>query len=131
MLTTGELQVRPADTLPGVPGHLFRVALSARLGSVVHVAATWRAQSSQVLRGDEANLLAPTPAFAVMESHARIRLRQRLSVIAQVSDLFDVPYTTFGMLGDASLLGESYADEPRFVSPVSPRAGWVGVELRF
>jgi outer membrane receptor protein involved in Fe transport len=127
----GELQVSSGDTLPGVPAHLGRVALSARLGSAVDVAATWRAQSSQVLRGDEANLLAPVPAFAVMDSHVRWRLGQRLSLMAQVSNLFDSAYATFGMLGDASLLGESYDGEPRFVSPGSPRAGWVGVELRF
>ena len=35
------------------------------------------------------------------------------------------------MSGDASLLGETYEDEPRFVSPGAPRAAWVGVELGF
>jgi outer membrane receptor protein involved in Fe transport len=127
----GELQVRAGDRLPGVPAHVARVALSARLSTAVDLGASWRAQSPQFLRGDEANLLAPVPAFSVVDAYARWRLGQRLSVIAHGSNLFDSAYATFGMLGDASLLGESYEDEPRFVSPGGPRAGWIGVELRF
>ena len=89
-------------------------------------------QSSQYLRGDEANLLEPVPAFSVVDAHARWRLGRRLvGASAQVINLFDAGYATFGMLGDASLLGEAYEDEPRFVSPGAPRAGWIGVELRF
>jgi outer membrane receptor protein involved in Fe transport len=127
----GQLQVSAGDTLPGVPAHLGRVVLSARLGSAVDLAATWRAQSSQVLRGDEANLLEPVAAFSIVDAHARWRLGQRLSLVGQISNMFDSGYATFGMLGDASLLGEPYEDEPRFVSPGPPRAGWIGVELRF
>ncbi len=125
------LRVRRGDALPGIPAHLGRLGLSARLGSGLDVAATWRAQSSQFLRGDEANLLDPVPAFAVVDAQARWRVARRLTVVGQVVNLFDAGYATFGMLGNAGLLGEAYEDEPRFVSPGAPRAGWVGVEVGF
>ena len=127
----GELHVSAGDRLPGVPAHVGRVGLLARLTGALDVGAIWRRQSSQYLRGDEANLLEPVAAFSVVDAQARWRVGRRVAVIGQATNLFDAGYATFGMLGDASLLGESYEDEPRFVSPGAPRAGWIGVELRF
>jgi outer membrane receptor protein involved in Fe transport len=126
-----ELQVRAGDLLPGIPVHVGRLGLSARLRGALDVSAVWRGQSGQFLRGDEANRLAPVPAFSVVDAQARWRLGRRLSLVAQGANLFDSGYATFGMLGDARLLGEAYEDEPRFVSPGAPRAAWVGVELGF
>ena len=127
----GVLPVSAGDALPGVPAHLGRVGVSARITDALDVTAMWRGQSSQYLRGDEANLLAPAAALSIVDAYARWRLGKRLSIVAQASNLFDTAYSTFGMLGDASLLGEDYEDEPRFVSPGAPRSGWLGVELRF
>lgn len=127
----GELEVSAGDALPGVPAHVGRVGISARITDAIDVTTTWRGQSSQYLRGDEANLLEPVPAFSVVDLQARWRVGRRLAVIGQATNLFDADYATFGMLGDASLLGEAYEDQPRFVSPGMPRAGWVGVEVRF
>jgi iron complex outermembrane recepter protein len=126
-----ELQVREGDRLPGIPAHVGRLGVTARISAALDVGASWRGQSSQFLRGDEANLLAPVPAFSVVDARAQWRLGRRWSVLAQVINMFDAGYATFGMLGDASLLGEAYEDEPRFVSPGAPRAGWAGVEVRF
>jgi iron complex outermembrane receptor protein len=127
----GALHVQAGAALPGVPAHIGRLGLSARLSARLDVAATWRAQSSQFLRGDEANLLAPVPAFAVGDAQARWRLGRRVAVVGQVSNMFDAGYATFGMLGDASLLGAAYEDDPRFVSPGAPRAAWIAVEVGF
>ena len=46
-------------------------------------------------------------------------------------NLFDNRFNTFGVLGDAELLGEDYEDDPRFYSPGAPRAVWGGLEVRF
>ena len=125
------LDVKSGDTLPGVPSHVGRLGVSARLTRAVDVAASWRMQSGQYLRGDEANLLDPVPAFSVVDAQARWRVGRRLSVIGQAINLFDAGYATFGMLGEAELLGEAYEDERRFVSPGAPRAAWIGVEIGF
>lgn len=127
----GELLVARGDTLPGVPAHVARVGVSARLSRALDVTATWRGQSSQYLRGDEANLLDPVPAFAVVDAQARWRVGRRLSLVAQAVNLFDADYATFGVLGDASLLGDAYRDARRFVSPGMPRAAWLGAEVGF
>ncbi len=126
-----ELPVRAGDTLPGMPSHIGRLGLSARLGRGFDASATWRGQSSQFLRGDEANLLEPIPAFSTVDAQVRWRLGRRVVLVGQAINLFDARYVTFGVLGDASLLGDAYRDEPRFVSPGAPRAGWIGVEFGF
>jgi outer membrane cobalamin receptor len=61
----------------------------------------------------------------------RHQLTTRLALVGQVQNVFDAGYHTFGVLGEADLLGEAFEDESRFQSPGAPRAGWVGLEVRF
>lgn len=126
-----EIPVEEGDTLPAVPSHVGRLTASVRIGDQVDVAASARLQSSQYMRGDEGNLLAPVPGFAAVDARLRWRVRRSLAVVAQAINLLDARYATFGALGEADLLGEAYEDDPRFRSPGAPRAAWVGVELTF
>ncbi|BCS32493.1 TonB-dependent receptor [Luteitalea sp. TBR-22] len=127
----GALPVEEGDTLPGVPRHVGRAMLAARPVAALDLGVQWRAQSSQMLRGDEGNRLAPVPGFMTVDAQARWRLGRRLSLVAQLVNVFDAEYATFGTLGDAGILDEPYDDEFRFVSPGAPRAAWVGLEARF
>jgi outer membrane receptor protein involved in Fe transport len=62
---------------------------------------------------------------------ARYSVTPRVEVFADVINLFNAEYETFGLLGEADdVLGDDY-DDPRFVSPGAPRAAWVGVRLKF
>ncbi|MBI4477412.1 MAG: TonB-dependent receptor [Acidobacteria bacterium] len=126
----GEIQVRAGDRLPGVPRHSAKASLTARLTGRLSAALAAQAQSGQFLRGDEANLLPPLSAFLVINAQARHRLTKRLSAVLQAQNLFDAAFSTFGTLGDPSLLGDEFTD-PRFFSPGAPRAMWVGLELQF
>ena len=60
----GQLQVRAGDALPGVPAHVGRIGLSARVTPAIAVAATWRGQIVAVPTWRRANLLEPVAAFA-------------------------------------------------------------------
>jgi iron complex outermembrane receptor protein len=87
--------------------------------------------SSQFLRGDEANLLAPIDGATVVNLTGSYSLGSRVRLFGRVTNLFNGDYATFGLLGEADeVLGDDY-DDPRFVSPGAPRAGWVGIELSF
>ncbi len=84
--------------------------------------------SSQFLRGDEANLLEPVDGFATVNLTAGYTLGRGLRLTARVTNLFDAGFETFGLLGEADdVLGDDF-DNPRFLSPGAPRAAWVGVE---
>jgi outer membrane receptor protein involved in Fe transport len=126
-----EIQVPAGSRLPGVPTHSGKFGVTVFATSGLAVAVNARVQSSQPLRGDEANLLAPLPGFAVVNAQARQRLTRRLTAVLSVHNLFDARHHTFGVLGDAELLGEEFEDEPRFYSPGAPRGAWAGIEVRF
>ncbi len=125
-----EIEVADGSWLPGVPRHSAKFGVAGRLLPRLDAGFIVRAQSSTYLRGDEANLLVPAEGFAVADAHARYRLSERLSLVGQVSNLFDGQYSTFGVLGDASLINDDF-EQARFYSPGAPRAGWIGAEIRF
>jgi outer membrane receptor protein involved in Fe transport len=126
-----EIHVRPGSRLPGVPAHVAKLGVSASLRAGLSITAAVRGQSSQFLRGDEANLLDPVPAFAVVDAQARQRLTRRLTAVVRVDNLFGARYETFGVLGDPGLLGDEFEDDARFYSPGAPTGAWVGAEVRF
>ena len=125
-----EIEVAEGSSLPGIPRHSGKFGVAGRLLARLDAGFTVRAQSSTYLRGDEANLLVPAEGFAVADAHARYRLSERVALIGQVMNLFDGQYSTFGVLGDASLIDDDF-EQARFYSPGAPRAGWIGAEVRF
>lgn len=126
-----EIPVSRGDRLPGVPAHVGKLGLDAAPNAGLTLSVHLRAQSSQFMRGDEANLLSGVPGFAVVDAQARQRIGRRAWIVASFRNLFDARYATFGVLGDASLLGAAFEDEPRFHSPGEPRAAWIGLDVRF
>ncbi len=124
----GEIAVFPGANLPGIPRRNLKLGAHGTAGSL-SFGATLAAMSGQYLRGDDANLLEPIDGFATLNASAGYAIRRGLRVTAQVANLFNAQYATFGLLGDAAqVLGDSY-DDPRFVSPGAPRAAWVGLEF--
>lgn len=126
----GEITVRPGDSIPSVPRHNFKADLSVTLGQGT-IGASLSSTSSQFLRGDEANLLPPVDSSAIVNLSGSYALHRRARLVARLTNLFNARYATFGLLGEADeVLGDRF-DDARFLSPGSPRAGWVGVELSF
>jgi outer membrane receptor protein involved in Fe transport len=126
----GEIAIRAGDSIPGVPRHNLKADVSATAGRL-SVGANMAVVSSQFLRGDEANLLPPIDGSAVVNLAGSYRLHPRLRLSARVTNVLNRQYETFGLLGEADdVLGDDF-DDPRFVSPAAPRAGWVGLEIEF
>jgi outer membrane receptor protein involved in Fe transport len=126
-----EITVDSGNDLPGVPAQNAKFGLAGTVTSRLTLGATLRVQSGQYVRGDEANLLPRVPGFAVADAKAQLRLTNRISLTVRVQNAFNAKYSTFGVLGDAGLLGASFEDEPRFYSPGAPRAAWIGMHARF
>ena len=126
----GEIRVTPGDTIPTVPRHNLKGNIAVTAGRLV-VSGTVMSTSSQFLRGDEANLLAPIGRATITNVSGSYPLHRRVRAVARVTNLFSRQVATFGLLGEAGeVLGDAY-DDPRFLSPGAPRAAWLGLELSF
>lgn len=126
-----EIVVRLGDQLPGIPTHAAKAGFEIGMKAGLRLGVSMSAQSSRYLRGDEANLLDPVPGFAVVHAQAQQRITNRVTLVGHVQNVFDSDYATFGILGDAELLGDEFVHQPRFHSPGAPRGAWISLGVRF
>jgi iron complex outermembrane recepter protein len=128
---TGLIDVPKGAHIPSIPRHIAKASLGFAAAFGLSAGVNVIANSSQYLRGDEANLLAPLAGYVVVNARVAYQIIKPLSVFALVDNVFDTQYSSFGVLGDATdVLGPTY-DSPRFVGPGAPRAGWIGADLHY
>lgn len=126
-----EIQVQSGDRIPGVPRHLFKMGADYSLTPAFTLGATLLYTSDKVLRGDESNQLKPIGGYTLVNLRGQYQITDQVVLFGQVDNLFDKKYATFGDLADAGdVLGDQF-DNPRFLSPGAPRAGWFGARVAF
>ena len=129
----GQISVVPGDRIPGIPRH--RVTLSLEYESTAFtLGGDMQAQSGQYLLGDEGNGEPPTKAFAVFNLHGSVRLMTGVHLFAEVSNLFNHRYATFGTFSptsDVILVEAPNASDPRSLTPGAPRQWLAGIRARF
>jgi iron complex outermembrane receptor protein len=137
----GNIQVHPGDVLPGIPAHRVKA------GADFSVTPSWVAggdlvyESSQYLRGDESNQMAPVPGYAIVNLHAHYDVTDSVQIFVNLVNIFDNHYATFGVLGDPTGIGapgipvNAVTNGPgvdnRFESPGAPLSAFGGVLVRF
>lgn len=123
------LMVERGDRIPGIPDHTFKLGGSVEVLPALTLGADLQANAGQYLRGDEANQLDQTDAYAVVNVRGEYRISERVTTFARINNLFNTDYESFGLLGEPDeVLGASF-DDPRFLGPGAPIGGWVGVEV--
>lgn len=142
-----EIEIRPGDSIPGLPRHSFKLAADWLALPGVSVGAQLRAYSGQFVRGNENNRHQPdgvdfngagrVAGFAVVDLTGSWKFGKNLELFGKVANVFDRRYATAGLLGenafDASGALQAPADwrAEQFVGPSAPRAAWVGVRMSF
>lgn len=127
----GEIAVEAGDELPLIPRQLLKAGARVAVTPKLTVGADLFASGGQYLRGDEGNLLDRIDGYRVVNLRAELAVSESLRVFANVDNVFDADYETFGVFGEADeVLGDDF-DDPRFFSPGAPRAGWIGVRVSF
>ena len=137
----GNIQVLPGDRLPLIP--LSRVKLGADY-SLSHdwsVGGSLLLATSSFYRGDESNQNPQLPGYHVVSLRTSYRLSKQVELFANVQNLFDERYSTFGLFSDPTGVGapgvppDAVSNGPgvdnRFQSPGMPRAYFGGVKIRF
>ncbi len=128
----GLTQVRPGNRIPGIPAHQAKFSTDVDIFKQWTLGFDMNFNSSQFLRGDEANLTGKIPAFVVFNLHSEYRFSENVALFGRVNNLFDREYSNFGALGATGDvldgLGINNANA-RFVGVGAPRAAWVGIRL--
>jgi iron complex outermembrane receptor protein len=128
----GVVPVTASDRIPGIPEHNLKLGASYHFTERLSSSFDLLVNSGQYLRGDEANLDDETEAYSVANAAFSYRLSDHLSFTAQVKNLFDKDYETFGLYGEAAEVLEDFdAEERRFLSPGAPRTFWLKLKLRW
>jgi outer membrane receptor protein involved in Fe transport len=129
----GAVMVQRGDQLPAVPRH----ALNLRLAREEHTwsaGVTMRARSGQYLAGDEGNDNPRTPAYAVFDLDGSVNVRPGLRVVAQLRNVLDKRYATFGTFSEVEevyLFEAPGAENPSAYAPGAPRRLTVSLRAEF
>lgn len=127
------LKVNSGDRIPGLPKHALKLGADYLMFERLRLGFDLAHNSNQMLRGDESNELDPVSGYTVVNLRGSYRFNNNIEVFAKVTNLFDKEYESFGLLGEEpdEVPVEEFEDfeNPRFLGPGAPRAGFVGVKL--
>lgn len=129
----GEISVQTGDRLPGLPKSLFKFGIDYEITPAFKLGATLVYNSSQVLRGDEANELSEVGGYSVIDLRMSYLVAQNFLLFAKVSNVLDTEYENFGLLGEspAELLPDLSDLRSVFLGAGAPRGAWVGMRVEF
>ncbi len=138
---SGDIQVEQGDYLPGIPRHRLKLGIDYRLIPGWTVGLTLSAVSSFYFVGDESNQLAPIPGYQVVGLHTSYKPSLHFELFAQITNLLDKKYSTWGILSDPTGVGapgvppDGVSNGPgvnnRFLSPAAPIEVFGGVRRNF
>ena len=135
----GDIHVNPGDKIPGIPAATLKLRAQYALDARASVGATVLAFARQYARGDENNqdVNGPVPAYAIVNLDAQWEIAPGLQLFANVTNLFDKRYSTFGVLGQNFFNGPgntfdaANVQPEQFRTPGAPIGAWVGIAWRF
>ena len=126
----GDIAVEQGDRIPGLPEHNLKIGGDYHVTAKLTIGSDLVYNSDQYFRGDEANLLDTIDGHIVVNARASYQFNKNISVFANVNNLFDSDYETFGLLGDPSEILAGFSN-PRFVGVGAPISGYVGMKIDF
>jgi len=111
------------------------------LTSAWDIGANIVAASNQYARGDENNkdVNGKVPGYTVVNFDTNYHINSQWQFFTKVNNVFNIKYSTFGVLGDNAFVGPGASFDPdsnnwvseQFRTPAAPRAAWVGLRYDF
>jgi iron complex outermembrane recepter protein len=137
----GNVEVNVGDELPLIPKTRVKLGADVRVLPNWSVGGTWSYVGPSFYRGDEDNLNPELPGYTVASLRTSYQISKNVLIFANIQNVFDRHYSTFGILGDPTgvgapgvpvdgELGDPEVD-PQFLSPAMPRAYFGGVKISF
>jgi iron complex outermembrane recepter protein len=137
----GDIQVRPGDSLPGIPENRVKLGADFNVLAQWSVGASVNFVSSVQYVGDESNRLAPIPGYTLVGLHSAYYPARHVELFASIDNLLNRKYGTWGVLSNPTGVGApgiaASADtngpgvDNRFLSPGAPFEIFGGIRIRF
>ena len=137
----GNIQVNVGDQLPLIPKNRIKLGADIRVLPDWSVGGTLSYVGPSFYRGDEGNLNPELPGYSVVSLRTSYQFNRHVQVFANVQNLFDRHYSTFGIFGDPTGVGApgvppdgQFGDpdvDPRVQRPAMPRALFGGIRIAF
>ena len=137
----GNIQVNVGDELPLIPKSRVKLGADVKVLPRWSVGGTLSCIGPSFYRGDEANLNPELPGYTVASLRTSYQFSRHLQIFANIQNVFDRRYSTYGILGDPTGVGAPGVPaggelgdpdvDPRFQSPAMPRAYFGGVKISF
>jgi iron complex outermembrane receptor protein len=128
----GPIDVKPGDNIPSIPQNLVKAGAEYEILKGWFFGGDLQYASSQYLRGDDNNQLAPVPSYAVVNLHTRYRVHEHVELFAMANNVFNAEYENFGVVNRNFFSGAPDGGTPsRFLGPGAPIGGWAGVRVLF
>ncbi|MFC0305943.1 TonB-dependent receptor [Sphingomonas sp. C8-2] len=128
----GTIAVARGDRLPGIPRHSATLAIDYA-GRGWSVGGDMIVRSGQYLVGDEGNDNPRLGGYAVFNLRGSVDLIRGVTLFAELRNLFDRRYATFGTFSEVSeieLDEAPGASNPRAYGPGAPRRWYAGMRVR-
>jgi outer membrane receptor protein involved in Fe transport len=129
----GNLEVEPGDHIPGIPVHSLKAGARYAVTERWDVTLESILTSSRHFLGDEGNDQEPLDGYGIVNFRTTYTFNENVELFAQVGNLFDAEYATFGALAEVEIELDEAPDaaDPRFVSPGAPRSVFAGIRVSF
>jgi iron complex outermembrane receptor protein len=114
-----------------VPRHGLKAGFDYALTDQWKVGADWTLVSSQYLFGDASNLNRPLPGYGVVNAHTSFQLTKTIELYANVQNLLNKRYYTYGTFFDTAAITFLNLKNPRTLSPAAPFVAYVGLHATF
>lgn len=101
----GNIQVLPADRLPLIPVSRVKLGANYSLSHNWSVGGSLVVATSSFYRGDESNQNPQLPGYHVLSLRTSYRVSKQVELFANVQNLLDERYSTFGLFSDPTGVG--------------------------
>ena len=125
-----EITIEKGNRLPLIPQHIAKAGIDYS-PKKWNVGINAIFNSSQYLRGDEANLLTPIQAFTLLNFKTSYQINNHWTVFGRIQNLLNSRYETFGLLGNPAEVEDfKNLSKPQFLTPNTPISFNLGIKYQ-
>jgi iron complex outermembrane receptor protein len=125
----GNIFVVPGNHLPMVPRTRVKIGADTRVVGQWRVGADGVYVGPQYLVGDDSNQNPQMPGYTVFNLRSTLALGQNLELFAQIQNLFQRRYYTYGTFFETDTVPYLNLSDPRTFLPGAPRTFFFGIRM--